>query len=95
VDYDSSATTKRFLNEYNAAFQGDADVYTFAGYDVAMYYIGALNTYGTDFYQKLVDIKGAGLQQDFDFFKSDAESGYENKGVRIVKVVDYKLVRVK
>jgi LysM repeat protein/ABC-type branched-subunit amino acid transport system substrate-binding protein len=95
VDYDSSATTRRFLKKYNDVFSGDASTYVFAGYDVSLYYIGALGTYGTDFYHKLTDIKGAGLQQDFDFYKSDAESGYENKGVRIVEVVDYKLVRIK
>ncbi|MEO5645518.1 MAG: LysM peptidoglycan-binding domain-containing protein [Bacteroidia bacterium] len=95
IEYDSSAATKRFLSKYNTSFHGDAGMYTFAGYDVGMYYLQALNTYGTYFYQKLPEIKGTGLQQDFDFYKSDAESGYENRGVRIVQVIDYKLQRIK
>lgn len=95
VDYDSSATTKRFLEKYNHTFKGDAGMYTFAGYDVALYYLQALNTYGTNFYMKLPEIKGTGLQQDFDFYKSDLESGYENRAVRIVQIVEYKLHRIK
>lgn len=95
VDYDSSVVTKRFVDRYHFVFHGDASTYAFAGYDVALYFIGALNTYGTDFYHKLAEIKGTGLQQDFDFYKSDAESGYENKSVRIIQVTDYKFVRIK
>ncbi len=95
IDYDSSATTKRFLNSYYDYFKGDPDQYAFAGYDVGLYFLQALNAYGTDFYQKLPAIKGEGLQQPFDFYRSDAESGYENRGVRIVQVADYRLVKVK
>ncbi len=95
IDYDSSATTKRFLTKYNYTFHGDAGMYAFAGYDVGLYFLQALNTYGTNFYQKLAEIKGKGVQQDFDFYRSDAESGYENRAVRIVQVVEYKLQRIK
>lgn len=95
IDYDSSATTKRFLAKYNYTFHGDAGMYTFSGYDVGLYFLQALNTYGTYFYQKLPEIKGAGLQQDFDFYRSEEESGYENRAVRIVQVVEYKLQRIK
>ncbi len=95
IDYDSSSTTKRFIARYNDKFRGDPSMYTFAGYDVGLYFMQALNTYGTGFYQKIATIKGDGLQQDFDFYKSDAESGYENKAVRIVEVIDYRLVRIR
>jgi LysM repeat protein len=95
IDYDSSATTKRFLQKYNDTFHGDAGMYAFSGYDVGLFFLQSLNTYGTNFYQKLPEIKGTGLQQDFDFYRSDVESGYENRAVRIVQVMDYKLVRIK
>jgi hypothetical protein len=95
VDYDSSATTQRFLDLYKADFRGDASNYVFAGYDIGLFFLGQLNNYGTDFYTRLPGIKGEGLQQDFEFVKSDSESGYENCGVRIVEVVDYKLERVR
>ena len=95
IDYDSSATTKHFLTKYNDTFRGDAGMYTFAGYDAGLYFLNALNTYGTNFYQKLPEIKGTGLQQDFDFYRSDADSGYENRAVRIVQVIEYKLERIK
>jgi LysM repeat protein/ABC-type branched-subunit amino acid transport system substrate-binding protein len=95
IDYDSSAATTRFLSKYYTAFHGDASMYAFAGYDVSLYFLQALNTYGTNFYQKMPEIKGTGLQQDFDFYRSDAESGYENRAVRIVQVLDYKLGRIR
>jgi LysM repeat protein/ABC-type branched-subunit amino acid transport system substrate-binding protein len=95
VDYDSSAATKQFLKKYDHNFHGDPGVYAFAGYDAGLFFLNALNTYGTDFYQKLAEIKGEGLQQGFDFYRSDAESGYENRGVRFVQVVDYQYVKAK
>ena len=93
VDYDSSATAQRFIHKYYTCFEGDPDQYAFAGYDVGLFFLQALKDYGTDFYQMLPEIKGEGVQQKFEFFRSEAESGYENRGVIIVQVVDYKLVR--
>ncbi|HET6990116.1 MAG TPA: hypothetical protein VFJ43_02285, partial [Bacteroidia bacterium] len=95
IDYDSSATTKHFMKKYDDFFHGDPGVYAFAGYDVSLFFLNALNTYGPGFYQKLTEIKGEGLQQGFDFYRSDVESGYENRSVRYVQVVDYQYVRTK
>lgn len=95
IDYDSSASTKRFLNRYNKTFKGDPGMYAFAGYDVSLFFLNALYANGTGFYQKLSEMKGSGLQQGFDFYKSDAESGYENRSVQIVQVIDYRLVKIK
>lgn len=91
IDYDSSATTKRFLKKYDAVFGGDAGMYVFAGYDVTLFFLEAMYTNGTGFYAKLPETKGSGLQQCFEFYRSDAESGFDNKGVHIVRMVDYKL----
>lgn len=95
IDYDSSAATKRFMNKYDHTFHGDPGQYVFAGFDVSLFFLNALNSYGTNFYQKLPVIKGEGLQQGFDFYKSDAESGYENRSVHFIQVVDYQLIRAK
>jgi LysM repeat protein len=95
VDYDSSTVTKRFVRSYSDAFHGDPGSFAFAGYDVTFFFLESLYLNGTNFYQKLPQTKGSGLQQDFDFFRSDAESGYENKAIRIMQVKDYRIVRVK
>ncbi len=95
VDYDSSAATTRFLRRYSDVFSGDAGLYTFTGYDVTLFFLEALYTHGTDFYYKLPELKGEGLQQRFEFFRSDAESGYENRGTHILMIRDYRLVKAK
>jgi hypothetical protein len=95
IDYDSSIAVQRFLNKYDYFFHGDPCESTFLGYDVGMFFFNSLNVYGTDFYQKLPSIKGQGLQQDFDFYISEAESGFENRNVHFVHVLDYQLEEIK
>lgn len=92
IDYDQTAT-KQFLLKYRTTFKGDASPYAFAGYDVAYYFLDALHQYGTYFYRKQNTLLGNGLQQKFEFYRPEGESGYENRGVRIVRIEDYKLVR--
>lgn len=94
IDYDSSAATKRFLKRYDEVFTGDAGMYVFAGYDVSLFFLEALYENGTGFYMKMPELKGEGLQQCFEFYRSDAESGYDNKGVHVIRMVDYKLEKV-
>jgi LysM repeat protein/ABC-type branched-subunit amino acid transport system substrate-binding protein len=45
IDYDSSATTQKFLDDYNKDFRGDASMYAFAGYDVGLFFLTHLYTY--------------------------------------------------
>ncbi|HLG01974.1 MAG TPA: LysM peptidoglycan-binding domain-containing protein [Bacteroidia bacterium] len=91
VDYDSSHAVQKFVIKYNSFFGGDPGQYVFAGYDVGLFYLSALQNYGTDFHLKLPELKGEGLQQFFEFARSDAESGYENQGVWILQVKEYRL----
>ncbi|MCX6311706.1 MAG: LysM peptidoglycan-binding domain-containing protein [Bacteroidetes bacterium] len=95
IDYDSCAATKRFLKKYDNAFHGDPSSYAFAGYDVSLFFLNALYVNGTDFYLKLPALKGEGLQQGFDFYRSDSECGYENRSVHFMQVVDYQLIKAK
>jgi LysM repeat protein/ABC-type branched-subunit amino acid transport system substrate-binding protein len=92
IDYEDPAT-KRVLLQYRAIFKGDAGQYVLAGYDVTMFFLNAMFEDGTFFYMKLDTRKGDGLQQRFEFYRSEEESGFDNKAIRIVKMEDYKLVR--
>ncbi|MBI3509607.1 MAG: LysM peptidoglycan-binding domain-containing protein [Bacteroidetes bacterium] len=94
VDYDSNMVVKKFIASYESCFHSDPAPYAYAGYDVTLFFLHSLYTYGTDFYAKAPELKGSGIQQDFSFYRSDPESGYENKGVRIVKVSEYRLHRI-
>lgn len=91
VDYKSDAA-QAFLVRYRNAFGGDPTIYAFAGYDVTMFFLKQLHDNGTGFVQNLPQVKHEGIQQSFRFVKSDAESGYENVGLRIVHISDYELV---
>ena len=77
---------------YRNAFGGDPTIYAFAGYDVTLFFLKQLQASGTGFVQNLPQTQHEGLQQSFRFVKSDAESGYENVGLRIVHISDYELV---
>jgi LysM repeat protein len=92
IDYDDPAT-KRLLLQYRAAFKGDAETYVFTGFDITLFYLNAMYTNGTLFYMKLNELKADGLQQRFEFYRTEEESGYENRAIRIVRMEDYKLVR--
>lgn len=91
VDY-NSPITKRFILHYRASFGGDPTSFSFAGYDVTLYFLQQLRATGTGFVPTVTDHKAEGLQQSFSFIRSDAESGYENIGLRIVHISDYELV---
>ena len=65
------------------------------GFDVGWYFGDALWRYGKDFYLKLPEITSSGYQQTFRFYKTDTGSGYENRGVHILRMYDYKLLKVR
>lgn len=92
IDYDNPAT-RRLLMNYRAAFKGDASQYVFAGYDVTLFFMNAMFTNGTLFYMKQDTLNADGLQQRFEFYRSEGESGFENRGIRIVRMEEYKLIR--
>jgi LysM repeat protein/ABC-type branched-subunit amino acid transport system substrate-binding protein len=91
VDY-KSPITQAFLIRYRNAFGGDPTIYALCGYDVTMFFLRQLFVNGTGFISNLPQIQAEGIQQSFRFVKSDAESGYENTGLRIVHISDYELV---
>jgi LysM repeat protein len=94
VDYDSPVV-KNFQRNYAHAFQGDPGQFTFIGYDVMFYYLNELEQTGVGFSSQLGTKSWDGLQQRFDFYRSDVESGFENRGVRVVKLEDYKYIPAK
>ena len=91
IDY-NAPVTKRFIVRYRAEFGGDPTSFAFAGYDVTLFFLQQLKSTGTGFVPVVTEQKGNGIQQTFNFVRSDAESGYENTGLRIVHISDYELV---
>ena len=94
VDY-TSPQTKKFILNYRHEYKTDPTQYVFAGFDAGMYYLDGLQKYGNELQYKLPEIKYKGLQTEFNFSQSDITSGYENKGVGIMKFENYSFIRVK
>lgn len=68
---------KRLLNSYPK--------YAFLGYDAAVYFMTALNNYGSNFDERISDIKAPTLQSSV-FFESDIkDGGYINTGICFIR----------
>lgn len=94
LDY-KNPQTKRFILKYRKEFKTEPTQYVFLGFDVTYFYLNGLHQYGNLFQKKLPEIKQKGLQTEFNFYQPDVNSGYENKGIGIMKFENYSYKRVK
>ena len=76
-------------------FKTDPSQHVFTGFDVGYFYLSGLQKYGNALQYKLPELKQKGIQTEFNFYRSDISSGYENRGVGIMKFEDYSYKRVK
>lgn len=94
VDY-NNPQTKKFIFNYRSEYKTEPTQYVFSGFDVGIFYLSALKKYGSAMQRKLPELKQKGIQTEFNFYQSDISSGYENKGVGIMKFENYAYTRVK
>jgi LysM repeat protein/ABC-type branched-subunit amino acid transport system substrate-binding protein len=95
IEYDSIAVqqfTTRFRNKYGAVPL--VNKHAFLGYDIGWYFLTSLMWYGDQYISCLADHKGTGLQYNFDFSALKPGDGLQNQNVEIVKLQDYKMVKV-
>jgi LysM repeat protein/ABC-type branched-subunit amino acid transport system substrate-binding protein len=95
IEYDSIAVqqfTTRFRNKYGAVPL--VNKHAFLGYDIGWYFLTSLMWYGDQYISCLADHKGSGLQYNFDFSALKPGDGFQNQNVEIVKLQDYKMVKV-
>lgn len=78
-----------FIKNYHDNFNTAPTVFSYQGYDVTLYFLSALKRYGKYFQFCLssrdVDPNTKGLSLKFDFERINDKSGFENKGVHILK----------
>lgn len=80
VDY-SKSNVINFVSKYRNVYSADPTKYSFQGYDVMMYFVNSLKTFGKNFPNCITNdslINKSGLQTEFIFKKSDEKSGFEN-----------------
>jgi len=92
VNYNDSCT-KGFIRSYRAQYYTEPSYYACQGFDIGYYYISLLKRYGTAMQDHLGDMKYKGAHTTFDFHKSDATSGYDNKAIYILEYRNYTIVK--
>ena len=81
--------------KYRKEFKTEPSQFVFSGFDAGYFYLSGLQQYGTSLQRKLPELKQKGIQTEFNFYQSDINSGYENRGVGIMKFENYSYTRVK
>jgi hypothetical protein len=95
IDYESEAVQQfitRFRNKYGAVPLSAK--HAFLGYDIGWYFLTSLMRYGDKYISCLPDYNGTGLQYNFDFSGLKPGDGLQNQEVNIVKLQDYKMIKV-
>jgi len=95
VDY-SDGSVIDYIQEFRRRYQGEPEPerYGYLGYDVTRYFLEALYLYGPDFMDCLPEIKNPMLSRDFRFYQSPG-GGFDNTGVRLYRLNNYKFEPLK
>jgi len=83
IDY-SDENVKKFLARYRALYGSEPTPYSFQAYDIAYYFMGALNTMGTNFSRKIDRYQRNLLQTDMIFERNGNNNGFINNASRLI-----------
>ncbi|MCO6500822.1 MAG: LysM peptidoglycan-binding domain-containing protein [Vicingus serpentipes] len=92
INYEDSLTNE-FVVNYVASTKRYPSETAFLGNDIATYFGGYLNQFGTVFYNGSAIFSPSLLSTQLEFFKTGIESGYENTQSYILRFKDYQLVK--
>nr|WP_321357059.1 LysM peptidoglycan-binding domain-containing protein [uncultured Draconibacterium sp.] len=93
TDY-SNKQTINFVEKYRSNFGTEPDNFSFQGYDVTMYFLTALITYGNDFAGCLPYMHTFQMQGNYHFEQLTQFGGYMNEGVSVISYTrDYEVKR--
>ncbi|MDX9846725.1 MAG: LysM peptidoglycan-binding domain-containing protein [Tenuifilaceae bacterium] len=94
VNY-SKSNVKSFVAKYRDSFRAEPSQYSFQGYDVMLYFLTAMKSYGVDFQFCLPNHKSNLLQSNFGFKKVNSLSGFENSKVHMIQYTkSYDIIEV-
>lgn len=95
IDYESEAV-QRFIAQFRKKY-GAVPLsvkHAFLGYDIGWYFLTSFMQYGDKYITCLPDYKGTGMQYNFNFVISKPGDGMQNQAINIVKLQDYKMIKV-
>lgn len=86
---------KQFISKFRRYFHCEPEQgkYSFEGFDITYFFLRELMRLGTHFQDCISEYNMKGLQQGFEFVRSEGK-GFKNNYVRIVKYEEYKKVDV-
>ncbi|HKI90109.1 MAG TPA: ABC transporter substrate-binding protein, partial [Draconibacterium sp.] len=83
IDYEDNATIN-FIKKFRKNFYTEPNNFGAQGYDVAFYFLNAINTYGRDFNDCIKYVQADLVQGNYQFEKVSPFGGYMNEGVSII-----------
>lgn len=87
---------QHWIEQFRKAFRTEPSTFAVMGYDLMLYYGQGLLEYGRDFPNHFREIKVDHLiGTNFNYFKTGAESGFENQHCFILETVDYEIKELK
>lgn len=87
---------QRWIEQFRKSFRTEPSTFAVMGYDLMLYYGHGLLDYGRDFPNHFNEIKIDNLiGTNFSYFKTGAESGFENQHCIILETEDYELKELK
>ena len=87
IDYTSQGTLE-FIHKYRAAFNTEPTSFAFQGYDILTFFVEAMNTWGSNFPQGIINERKSLLQSDVLFLPVAPGSGYENRAFKDICFTD-------
>ncbi len=93
VNYDDSQV-QSFVQQFRNKYKGEPDEFGFMGFDIANYFVVALQTYGSDFPANINDINVKIMHTRYRFERLGENGGFENTFINIYKLENYKYVGV-
>jgi LysM repeat protein/ABC-type branched-subunit amino acid transport system substrate-binding protein len=88
------AKTRRWQDNYRRKFKTEPVDFSYTGYDITLYFGTGLFKFGSSFPEHWNEIGAKTIGSKFDFFRTSAESGFENASIHIVRTDNYQLQRV-
>lgn len=93
TDY-SLTSTKWLVMKYRAEYGSEPGSHVFNGFDTGYFFLLGLQQHGNELLSKLSGIPGKGVQTEFRFSQPDPGSGFENKGLGVMRFENYSYLRV-
>ncbi len=95
IDYENPATIQ-FLEKFRSNFATEPDNIGVQGFDIAFYFLNALNYFGKDFEDCLPYLNINLVQGNYHFEKISEFGGYMNQGVSVISYTrDYEVKRIR